>query len=49
MSDEASKHNPELNPVIGIVMTGFFLLWTFMIYWFTQPGQQVPHLIWFRF
>lgn len=49
MSDESTKHNPELDPKIGIVMTLFFLLWTGMIYFFTRPGASVPHLIWFQF
>ncbi|MCE7875370.1 hypothetical protein DYH09_34085 [bacterium CPR1] len=50
MSDEANPgHNTELHPVIAIVMTGFFLLWTGMIYFFTNPDASVPHLIWFRF
>ncbi|GMU56202.1 MAG: hypothetical protein AMXMBFR33_53480 [Candidatus Xenobia bacterium] len=50
MSDEANPGpNTELHPVIAIVMTGFFLLWTGMIYFFTNPHAAVPHLIWFRF
>ncbi|MEW6277278.1 MAG: hypothetical protein AB1758_01560 [Candidatus Eremiobacterota bacterium] len=41
-----NTRNPELNPMIALVMAIFFCTWASIVIWFATPGQQVIHFFW---